>query len=288
MNLSLHLLDKAALENRLAHLLLFHGGSAPERRAAGLRLAQMLNCSTPKMEGPCEVCPSCRKISTGNHPDVEVIEPVKSSLGIEQVLQWQERVYRKHFEGEYKAFILEGADALTIPAANALLKVIEEPPERTLIILSAQNAEALLPTIQSRAQAVYFPVAKEDQWLVTLNESIDSSEARDAFGLSGQNPDLAFEILEIGVPRVKEWIQNFRQAVSEQDFLKLFPLFPIEKGEAIVFLQGLAQERRQKKGTINPVEILAVGKALEQIRVQANPRLAIEVLALELFRQGGN
>lgn len=288
MNLSLHLLDKAAFENRLAHLLLFHGGSASERRTAGIRFAQQLNCSDPKPEGPCGICASCRKISSGNHPDVEVIEPMKSTLGIEQVLKWQERVYRKHFEGNYKAFIIEGSDTLTVPAANALLKVIEEPPERTLIILSAENAEALLPTIQSRAQAVYFPVAEEDRWLEGLGSLVDLSEAREAYRLSGENPDLAHKILEIGVSKVKGWIQDFHQAVYEKDFLKLFPLFPMEKGEAVVFLQGLFQGRRNKTMGINPVEMLAIGKTLEQIRGQANPRLAIEVLALELFRQGGN
>lgn len=288
MNLSLHLLEKAARESRLVHLLIFHGGSAPERRAAGLYLAKVLNCYSPQEEGPCQECPSCKKIASGNHPDVNILEPLKSSIGIEQVIHWQERVYRKHFEGKYKVFFLEEADSLTIPAANALLKVIEEPPERTLIILSAQNAEALLPTIQSRAQAVYFPMTGEGKWLEALEESMDRLEAREAFRLSNQNPELAHDILKVGVQKVKEWIEGFHQAVEEHDFLKLFPLFPMEKKETLVYLQVLAQRAYQKRGPINPVEILAIGKALDQIKVQANPRLAIEVLALELFQQGGN
>lgn len=288
MNLSLHLLEKAALEGRLTHLLLFHGGSAPERQTAGVQLAKVLNCYSPRKEGPCQECLSCKKIASGNHPDVNILEPLKSSIGIEQVIHWQEQVYRKHFEGKYKVFILEEADSLTIPAANALLKVIEEPPERTLIILSAQNAEALLPTIQSRAQAVYFPVTGEAEWLETLEKSMDQLEAREAFRLSNQNPELAHDILKIGVQKVKEWIEAFHQAVDEDDFLKLFPLFPIEKKETLVYLQVLAQGAYHKRGPINPVEILAIGKAIDQIKVQANPRLTIEVLALELFRQGGN
>lgn len=288
MNLSLHLIEKAALENRLAHLLLFHGGSAPERQAAGLNLAKVLNCYSPRKGGPCQECPSCKKIASGNHPDVNILEPLKSSIGIEQVIHWQEQVYRKHFEGKYKVFILGEADSLTIPAANALLKVIEEPPERTLIILSAQNAEALLPTIQSRAQAVYFPMTGEEEWLETLEESIKRVEAREAFRLSNQNPELAHDILKVGVEKVKEWAEAFHQAVEENDFLKLFPLFPIEKKETLVYLQVLAQSAYQKRARINPIEILAIGKALDQIKAQANPRLVIEVLALELFRQGGN
>lgn len=282
MNIALHLIEKAAQEGRLAHLLLFHGGSAPERRKAGLEIAQRLNC-TSGQEMACGHCPSCKKIISGNHPDVEVVKPAKTSMGIEQVLDWQERVYRKHYEGKYKVFILEEADKLTIPAANALLKVIEEPPERTVIILSTQNAEVLLPTIQSRAQAVYFPMSGEREWLGFLDESTDSLEALEAFRLSGQNPELAYEILALGVEKVKEWMQEFQQAVDKKDFLKIFPLFPIEKKEAEIYLQIIASEIGHKK-EVDPRAMLAMGKAMEQIQMQANPRLVIEGLAIKLFR----
>ncbi|MGI1657555.1 MAG: DNA polymerase III subunit [Desulfitobacterium sp.] len=291
MNVALHLIEKAAQEGRLAHLLLFHGGSAPERRKAGLAIAQRLNCtSNQEGEVPCQNCPSCRKIISANHPDVEVIKPAKLSLGIEQILAWQERVYRKHYEGKYKVFILEEADKLTIPAANALLKVIEEPPERTLIILSTQNAEALLPTIQSRAQAVYFPVLGEREWLESLDDSIDDLEAKEAFHMGSQNPELAHEILAVGVEKAREWVRGFQQAVEERDFLQLFPLFAgnkaIEKKEAEIYLQILAMGLGRQK-EVNPRAILALGKAIEQIRMQGNPRLVIEGLALELFREEG-
>ncbi|MGE4271877.1 MAG: DNA polymerase III subunit [Desulfitobacterium sp.] len=291
MNVALHLIEKATQEGRLAHLLLFHGGSAPERRKAGLAIAQRLNCtSNQEGEVPCQNCPSCRKIISANHPDVEVIKPAKLSLGIEQILAWQERVYRKHYEGKYKVFILEEADKLTIPAANALLKVIEEPPERTLIILSTQNAEVLLPTIQSRAQAVYFPVRGEREWLESLDESIDDLEAKEAFHMGSQNPELAYEILAVGVEKAREWVRGFQQAVEERDFLQLFPLFAgnkaIEKKEAEIYLQIFAMGLGRQK-EVNPRGILAVGKAIEKIRMQGNPRLVIEGLALELFREEG-
>lgn len=282
MNIALHLIEKAAQEGRLAHLLLFHGGSGPERRKAGLEIARRINC-TSGQDAPCGHCLSCKKIISGNHPDVEIVRPAKASIGIEQILDWQERVYRKHYEGNYKVFILEEADKLTIPAANALLKVIEEPPERTLIVLSAQNAEVLLPTIQSRAQAVYFPFRGEAEWLESLEESIDPWEAREAFRLSSHNPELAYEILIQGVEKVKEWIGGFEQAVEEGDFLKLFPLFPLEKKEAELYLPILALGIAQKH-QVNPQAMLAVGKAIEQIQMQANPRLVIEGLALKLFR----
>lgn len=285
MNIALELLVKAALEERLAHLLLFHSGSAVERRQAGLYLAQALNCQGQEENAPCFECPSCRKIKSGNHPDVEILQPQKASFGIEEILHWQERVYRKHYEGKYKVFILEQADKLTLPAENALLKVIEEPPERTIIILSAQNAETLLPTIQSRAQAVYFPVTEKGTWLDSLDSSVDRQEADEAFRLSGNDPDSAQEILDLGLAKVKQWVNGFQEAIQERDFLKVFHLFPIEKNEALIYVQVMAYQ--ENRGLRSPWAMLAINKTLDQIRKQANPRLAIEVLALELFRQGG-
>ena len=288
MNLQLALLEKAARENRLAHLLLFHGGSALHQREVALRLAQILNCSQPTPEGPCQECYACHKIISGNHPDVLWLKPLKTTIGIEQVLAWQQKVYLKHYEGNYKVFVIEQADAVTLPAANALLKVIEEPPERTVIMLCAQNAEGILPTIQSRAQLVYFPDLTEENWLTGLGE-VDQQEAARAFRLSGKNQNLATALLEHGVPLLQEWVERFRTAVEERDFLKLYSLFPIDKNQAVLYLQVLAVQTQEgiQKGTIRPFELLAIGKASDVLRQQVNPRLVIEVLALELFQQGG-
>jgi len=289
MNLQLVLLEKAARENRLAHLLLFHGGNEQHQQAVALRLAQILNCSRPTVEGPCQECYACHKIISGNHPDVSWMKPLKTTIGIEQVLGWQQKVYLKHYEGNYKVFIIEQADSLTLPAANGLLKVIEEPPERTVIILCAQNAEGILPTIQSRAQLVYFPDLSEENWLMGLGE-VDEQEAALAFHLSGSNQNLATAILENGVPLLREWVSKFRTLIEERNFLKLFSLFPIDKSQAALYIQVMAVQAQDGigKGTIAATELLALGKAADVLRKQVKPRLVIEVLALELFQQGGD
>ena len=287
-NLTLSLLEKAAYNKRIAHLLLFHGGSARDRLNAGLRLAQILNCQELLPTGPCKQCSACLKISSGNHPDVLKIEPLKTSIGIEQILVWQERVYRKHYEANYKIFLIEQADSLTIPAANALLKVTEEPPERTLIILSADNAEGILPTLRSRAQNLFFATTDERTWLENLG-TVDLAEASKAFQLSGQSPDLAAALLSSGVRNVIEWLDKFWTAIEKKDFLGLFPLFPLDKELALIYLQVMAAQVQEglKKGKFWATQLLAIGRALEALRQQANPRLVIEVLALQLFQQGG-
>jgi len=287
-NLTLTLLERAAFNKKLAHLLLFHGGSAQDRLDTGLRFAQVLNCQGLLPSGPCQQCSACLKIRSGNHPDVLRLEPIKTSIGIEQILAWQERVYRKHYEANYKVFLIEKADSLTIPAANALLKVAEEPPERTLIILSAENAEGILPTLKSRAQSLFFAASDEKNWLENLGP-VDLDEASEAFQLSGQSPDLAMAILKAGVNSVKEWLDKFWSAVEEKDFLGIFPLFPLEKELAAIYLQVMAAQVQEglKKGQHWASYLLAIGRAVEALRQQANPRLVIEVLALQLFQQGG-
>jgi len=207
-------------------------------------LAQILNCSQPTEEGPCQECYACHKIITGNHPDVLWLKPLKTTIGIEQVLAWQQKVYLKHYEGNYKISVIEQADSVTLPAANALLKFIEEPPERTVIILCAQNAEGILPTIQSRAQLVYFHDLSEGTWLTGLGE-VDQQEAAWAFLLSGKNQNLATTILEHGVTILQEWIEKFRTAIEERDFLKLSSLFPIDKSKP-VFIYKSSRYRRKK------------------------------------------
>lgn len=282
----LALIERAALKNRLAHLLIFHGGSALGRKNAGLRLAQVLNCLSAEETRPCLKCPACRKIISGNHPDVAILEPLKTSIGIEQVLVWQEKVYRKHYEGHYKIFLIDQADRLTVPAANALLKVIEEPPERTVIILSAQNIESVLPTIRSRAQMVYFPPPDYSGWVKMLEE-VEPEEARAAFAMSGGSADMAGGILQQGVSSVNAWIERYRTAVRNKDFLQLFPLFPVEKDQALLYLQALAvRTESELSGPVQASALLEIGKAVENIERQANPRLALEILALQLIKSG--
>lgn len=284
VNLQLSLLEKAAREDKLAHFLLFHGGSSQARHDAALHLAQFLNCENPLPKGPCGECGACRKVRSGNHPDVNFLEPLKASLGIEQILAWQEKVYRKHFEGKYKVFVIEQGDVLTIPAANALLKVVEEPPSKTVAILSVQNAEGVLPTLRSRSQMIYFPELSLPDWIQGL-VGVNEDQALEAFRLSGQNPDLATAILQNGISTIKEWLSIFREATETVDFLKLSPLFPMDKNQALLYLQVMAEQVKEELGNedTGAYAMLAIRKALEALRQQANPRLVIEVMALQLF-----
>ncbi len=138
---------------RVAHAYLLTGSSRGEAGALAESLLQVLFCErTPP---PCGRCGGCRRVRERAHPDARWIEPESKSRRIrievlrEQVLPF---VGRTSFSGGWKAVVLLDADRMTDQAANAFLKALEEPPPRTLLLLTTERPQDLLPTVSSRCQ----------------------------------------------------------------------------------------------------------------------------------------
>lgn len=142
--------------NRLAHAYLFLGPEGVGKTLLAKNLAKFVNCENPSGDC-CDNCASCRKTDNNNHPDVHWIEPERTkNISIEEVRLLRKEVSLKAYEGRYKVFIILEADSMTMEAANSLLKVLEEPPEASLIILISTNISGILPTITSRCQLIKF------------------------------------------------------------------------------------------------------------------------------------
>jgi DNA polymerase-3 subunit delta' len=141
--------------NKLSHAYIFSGPEGTGRRQMARKLAQALYC-TECADDACGQCLACRKVEHGNHPDFHWIEPEGSSIKIEQIRELQKDFsYRSAGSGK-KMYVLNQADRMTVQAANSLLKFLEEPLSEVVAVLIAENGQALLPTIQSRAQWVPF------------------------------------------------------------------------------------------------------------------------------------
>ena len=143
---------------RLAHGLLVH----EDPGAGGLEfarwMAQLVNCRDPK-RAPCGECQQCRWITADQHPDVMRLSPEEDSqyIKIEQVRALiDEMALTAHGSG-YKVAILMPAHSLYPHAAQALLKTLEEPPPRTLLLLVTSQPSRLLPTVRSRSSRVRLP-----------------------------------------------------------------------------------------------------------------------------------
>jgi len=148
-------LANAIESNRVAHAYIFSGARGVGKTTAARILAKGLNCAKGPTPEPDNTCDSCREISAGTSLDVLEIDAA-SNRGIEQIRELREMVRYAPAAARYKVFILDEAHQLTDEASNALLKTLEEPPERVVFILATTRAEDLVETIKSRAQLFQF------------------------------------------------------------------------------------------------------------------------------------
>ncbi len=144
---------KRILQNQLragelSHAYLFTGAMQAEKGLAAMLLAQAANCTADNK--PCGVCTSCRQIELGVHSDVRQIAPTGNSIKLQQVKSLLTEAVLTPNIGPYRVFIIEEAQSLTREAANALLLMLEEPPQFDVFILTA--SAPVLPTIESRCQ----------------------------------------------------------------------------------------------------------------------------------------
>jgi DNA polymerase III subunit delta' len=145
-------LREAAASERVTHAWLFTGPPGIGKLHTARVFAAALNCAA----GGDGTCDTCRRILRGVHPDVHLIVPEGDNLLVEDVRAVREEASRTHHEARTAVFILDEADRMTEAAANALLKVLEEPPPEVVFVLVARSAEALVGTVPSRARALPF------------------------------------------------------------------------------------------------------------------------------------
>ena len=176
------MLGNGLRRHRVAHAYLFRGPDGVGKSTAALLFAQALTCLNASREGDrlaCGECRSCTLIARSNHPDVRVITPERdregrrrAEISIDQIRQNPDprkpRVtprpliqdaYLKPLLAKRKVYLIDPADRMRAEAANALLKVLEEPPEYVVLVLVSSQPSALLPTIISRCQQVVFQLA---------------------------------------------------------------------------------------------------------------------------------
>ena len=148
-------LANAITSNRVAHAYIFSGVRGVGKTTTARILAKALNCKKGPTAEPDNTCDSCREISAGTSLDVLEIDAA-SNRGIDQIRELREMVRYAPAASQYKIVILDEAHQLTDEASNALLKTLEEPPERVVFILATTRAEDLVETIKSRAQLFQF------------------------------------------------------------------------------------------------------------------------------------
>jgi len=247
----------------VAHALLFDGRNGSAALPLALAFATYVNCEHPGETDSCGQCASCNKYGKLMHPDLSFTFPTaggKKVLSENFMAEWREFVKEspfgsysdwlnhinirqgnipveesrqiiqnlslKSYEGGYKVVVIWNVESMAAPAANALLKILEEPPEKTLFLLVTSDYNRLLPTIQSRVQRVAVRELEEQEmmdFLVNSRGQTRERASRTAFLTEG-NINLALSHLGQEETDHKEWFVNWMRYCFVFDLAKLVPV----------------------------------------------------------------
>src|SRR5690349_6800080 len=170
-------LVNALKSNRVAHAYLFTGARGVGKTSTARILAKALNCVKGPTPEPCGVCDSCREIAAGTSLDVIEIDAA-SNRGIDQIRELREMVRYAPAASRTKVVILDEAHMLTGEASNALLKTLEEPPDRVVFVMATTEPENLEDTIRSRSQHFHFRALTFAEITKRLEEIAQKEELR--------------------------------------------------------------------------------------------------------------
>lgn len=140
---------------KIAHAYIFEGAQGSGKKTLARRVCMMMACDTHSAD-PCGNCENCIAISKGLCPDIYILTVAdgKKTIGVDEVRDFFSGAALTPSVLDFKVYIIDSADMMTVQAQNALLKIIEEPPAYTYIFLLCENSEKLLPTVRSRAQKI--------------------------------------------------------------------------------------------------------------------------------------
>lgn len=186
---AVRLLDRSLSEGRLAHAYLFTGPDHVGKSTLAMDLVAAVNCEGPSR--PCGECSQCRHTWGGRHADLLLLgvaeEEGRKAIGIDTVRDAAHQANLNPFEGRYRAIVIDGAEHLSDEAANALLKLLEEPPDRLLLVLLTSSPDGVLATIRSRCQRIDLRPLSTDAVAdaLTTRWEVPEAQARELASLSG-------------------------------------------------------------------------------------------------------
>ncbi|WP_369901557.1 DNA polymerase III subunit delta' [Bacillus manliponensis] len=170
------MLINSIAKERISHAYLLEGPKGTGKFETAMQMAKSFLCLDREGVEPCHTCINCRRVESGNHPNVHVVKPDGLSIKKQQVQDLQEEFAKTGLEASKKIYIIEHADRMTINAANTLLKFLEEPSSDTTAILLTEQSHQILNTILSRCQIITFRSLPKDALIDRLkNEGISIS-----------------------------------------------------------------------------------------------------------------
>jgi DNA polymerase-3 subunit delta' len=310
-------LERALSGGHVHHAYLFDGQAGVGKELAAFGLAQALVCSQPQSHFACGDCSACKRANPRGekrlpvHPDVVVLErglydaaqigrksPETQDISVDQVrtLVLARAAFRAH-EDRAKVFIVRGAEDLSISAANALLKTLEEPMAGTFFILLTAQPDALLPTIRSRAQRVRFGALSNavlDELLTDRGIDADVRERSIALAKGSMEDALRAGVQE--APRYEPFVASTREALGASSFSRSLDIGEemkrLSRDGSIEALHAVARafvatakaEASVPSGEVWAERFGLVSRAIAALEGNGSPQLVGEALLSRLRR----
>ncbi|NLN70397.1 MAG: DNA polymerase III subunit delta' [Chloroflexi bacterium] len=233
---------------KLRHAYLFTGPEGVGRRSLALRFAQAINCTNPPERGAyCDACRDCRRLATLTHPDLSLLQPEEGhkDIRIDQVRSLQQTLALSPYTGAYRIALLIDFQRATTQAANALLKTLEEPPNRVILLLTAIAPEGLLPTIVSRCEVIRMRPASIDATRDYLHadRGLDAEQALLLAHISGGRIGTAMRLAE----------DPSALANRRTQFELLLALLPAQRYQRFKHIDGLLRKLDKPRQKISEV-----------------------------------
>ena len=302
-------------KKNIPHAMLFTGVDGIGKRTTAMALGMALNCSNPVGVSACGECPSCQKVISGAHPDMITIRPEGVFIKIDQVRALSRQLRFAPLEGNWRVVIINDAQAMNLEASNAILKVLEEPPKGTFIILTASQTTDLLPTIVSRCQQVAFrpiPYEKVAEVLVEL-QGLDRQTATT---LAVSTKGSLGKALSVDGEKWTVWRARLVEQISSFSIRSIQPVFGFvaaiasDKDRLVdaldmimtwfrdVLMCKVSPERIINKDFMTKIQNASQGRSVNELleKVEAvyaaqtaisqnsNPRLALEVMMMRVLK----
>jgi DNA polymerase-3 subunit delta' len=210
------LLSQQIAGGSMRHAYLLCGPHGVGRQNLALRLAQALNCLTPPVPGqPCFTCTNCIRIERKQHPDLVIVQAEEESkvIKVEQVREVQHSLALSPYEARYKIALFLDFQQAGASVQNAMLKTLEEPPGRVILILTADDPDNLLATITSRCEVLRLrplPVEQVAEGL-QVQSGMPAEQASLLASVSGGLPSAAIELNAMPelLERRNHWLEDF-------------------------------------------------------------------------------
>lgn len=224
-------------KSKVPHAYLFAGISGVGKTTTALAFTRALNCLAPLEDGEgCGSCVHCRQVAGGNFPDFELLSPDGRVIRIEQIRELNRRMALKSVSGRYRVVVVERAELMTLEAANAFLKTLEEPPPGNVLVLTVTDQQDLLPTILSRCQRVPFrPIPPEVlfEWLMSKK------------GVSQETASVLSRVAEGSIGRAVMMLESEFCRRRDRHFKALMGLKDSSGPEIVALAVGYAKEEKK-------------------------------------------